>query len=100
MIASRPRTFVAAALLYLSGVCRATPPPSGWISVISTPPGANITIDGQKVGQPANATFALSPGRHTVLISGGAGNLHCLVTIAVESGRTKEIQCPQSGTTG
>ena len=89
------RLVIAVLLIQLPGLSHATPPQSGWISVVSTPPGAAITIDNQKVNQPTNATFALAPGAHTVVISGGPSKLSCAVTVTVKSGETSAIQCPQ-----
>ncbi len=88
------RALIAVSLLSAFSLSRATPPPLGWLSIISTPPGAQITIDGQTVGAVTNATFALAPGSHVVVISGGPGNLSCRIEKKVEAKQTVEVRCP------
>jgi hypothetical protein len=88
------RMVALAALGCAASTCLATPPPSGWVSVASTPTGATITIDGQVIHTPTNATFALSPGSHVIVISDGPSHLNCRLPTTVVSGQTVKVSCP------
>lgn len=76
------------------------PAQAGRLRISSTPPGANITIDGQSMSQRTDSTFVVSPGKHKVSLTGGPGNLSCQdKDVDVPSGQQVEIHCSGAGWT-
>ena len=75
------------------------PQPPGKLSVTSTPPGAQITIDKQPMSQLTDATFVVSPGGHDVVVKGKGDTLTKCAnsSVQVESGRVTSIHCTSAG---
>jgi hypothetical protein len=87
---------VPCCLLLVTGALRSQMPSApGRLAVKSTPPGATITIDNQRMKQPAPFTYLVSPGSHKVTARGPAGRtLKCSPESPyVGSGSTVEINC-------
>lgn len=89
-------------LLPLAGALMAqTPGRPGKLSVSSTPKGAAIFVNGQRMGQTTDATFVISPGTFKVSVSGGGGNLNCPVkSVQVTAGGLTELSCTSAGWAG
>jgi hypothetical protein len=89
-------------LLPLVGALPAqTPGQPAKLAISSTPKGAAIFLNGKRMGQPTDATFAVSPGAYKVSVSGGSGNLNCPVkTVTVSAGSTAELSCTAAGWAG
>ena len=89
-------------LLPLAGALMAqTPGRPGKLTVSSTPKGAAIFVNGQRMGQTTDATFVISPGTYKVSVSGGAGNLNCPVkSVQVTVGGLEELSCTSAGWAG
>jgi hypothetical protein len=74
------------------------PPAPGKLIVSSEPPGAMVTINGNSMSQPTNATFLVSPGNYTVAVSSPDGKLRCPGTIfAVSAGGVVSHTCTAAG---
>jgi len=65
---------------------------TGTLSVTSTPPGAQVTIDGKPRGVTPLELTDVAPGRHEVALTSDAGSVHRTVTIA--AGKTAAIDEP------
>jgi hypothetical protein len=81
-----------------------TPPQPGKLTVNSTPPGATVAINGEKMQQLTNFTFAVSPGTYKISVAGGEGNLQkCAgnnsISVQVSSGSQKTLLCAATGWT-
>jgi hypothetical protein len=74
------------------------PSQPGRIAISSTPSGAYITIDGQRMNQLTDATFVASQGTHNVSVIGGPGNLNCSERkFQVSSGQVTKVYCSEKG---
>jgi hypothetical protein len=68
------------------------------LAINSKPPGASITVNGKAMNQPTDATFVVGPGKYTVAVSGGQGNLNCAPKeFAIAAGQVKTVTCSSSG---
>jgi PEGA domain len=65
----------------------------GVLAVMSSPPGATITINGKLMKPQTDAKFVVSPGTYHVVID-GTGSLHCDKNVKVASGMTTTVNCP------
>jgi PEGA domain len=65
----------------------------GVLAVMSSPPGATITINGKLMKPQTDAKFVVSPGMYRVVID-RAGSLHCDKSVKVASGMTTTVSCP------
>jgi hypothetical protein len=63
--------------------------PTGQLDVRTDPPGATVTIGGQRRGVTPLTVTDLAPGRHTVLLEGSLGSISRSVTI--EPGLTASL---------
>ena len=70
-------------------VATAETPTGGSLTITSTPPGAQVNIDGRSYGVTPLTVADLPPGRHTLLLEGSAGSVRRSVT--VRAGVTEEI---------
>jgi hypothetical protein len=75
-------------LLLPAGLPSQTPPQSGKLIITSTPKGATIVINGQKMQQLTDATFVVSSGTYRVSVADADGNLKNCATknVSVSSG--------------
>jgi serine/threonine protein kinase/tetratricopeptide (TPR) repeat protein len=69
------------------------------VAIHSTPAGATVYLDGKKQGQPTNASFSLTPGRHQVRLElAGHEPLRREVTIrAGEANKALTFELTRSG---
>ena len=96
---SRRRKLALYCLLLLAGALMAqTPKRPGKLTVSSTPKGAAIFVNGQRMGQTTDATFVISPGAYKVAVNGGTGNLNCPVKqVQVTAGGSATLSCTSTG---
>jgi hypothetical protein len=88
-------------LLLPAGLPSQTPKKTGKLIVTSTPQGATIVINGQKVPQPTNATFVVSAGTYRVSVADAEGKLkNCATKVfSVSSGSQTTAYCTATGWT-
>jgi hypothetical protein len=73
-------------------------PQTGRLSVTSTPPGAEITIDNQRTNQSTPFTFVVSPGEHRVAVTSETlRNCAKPVPVPVSPGSAVSIHCTSMG---
>ena len=87
---SRP-ILCACLLLFAAPLSSQRPATPGRLKVTSTQ-DASITIDGQDTNQKTPATFAVSPGDHSVSLP-GVPRCKAPKTITVSSGAPSSINC-------
>src|SRR5262249_36974425 len=63
--------------------------PVGALSITSTPPGAQVLLDGKRRGVTPLEIGDVAPGRHEIALTSDAGSVHRTVTIA--AGKTVTI---------
>ncbi len=70
----------------------------GKLSIASMPPGANITIDNQATGRVTDFTFGVSPGMHSVKLTGKAPK-QCAEAkfVTVAAGGFASVLCTSMG---
>jgi hypothetical protein len=69
--------------------------PKGFLHITSTPPRANIFINGNQRPELTDVTLVVYPGQYKVSIRGGPGNLNCPEKVfQVSAGQTVEVSCP------
>lgn len=74
------------------------PPPPGRLVISSNPGGAIVTINGERMTQPTNATFVVSPGTYTVTVTSATSNLNCPgISLNVSGGQTVSRTCSARG---
>lgn len=64
-------------------------PRAGSLHVTSTPPGAQVVVDGKARGVTPLTIDALPPGHHTVELQSGEGSIRR--TVAIAAGKTAEV---------
>jgi len=72
----------------------------GRLTVDSTPPGAAVTIDSQPMSRPTPFTFVLSPGQHSVSVSGkdqAGREMRCTASLNIVAGSAKAVHCTAKG---
>jgi hypothetical protein len=70
----------------------------GRLKITSTPPGAKITIDDQRLNQSTDFTFAVSPGDHSVaVISSALPKCAKPIKVTVTSGSVTSVNCTAAG---
>lgn len=87
-------------LLLSSAMSPQMPAALGKLHITSIPPRAQITINGNKRNELTDVTLAVYPGKYTVSVTGGPGNLSCPdKTVDVLSGQQAEFNCTDKGWT-
>jgi hypothetical protein len=73
------------------------PPPPCALVISSTPPGADISVNGIAQGVKTNGEIIVTPGTYSVQVSGGPGNLQCSFdNVSVAGPRSViRLHCPQ-----
>jgi hypothetical protein len=92
-----PEILLCCLLLLAAPLLSQRPPAPGKLYVTSTRP-SKITIDGQATGQVTPFTFAISPGEHSVSLTGGPKCKNSSNKVNVASGATASVNC--DGATG
>jgi len=70
----------------------------GRVNVYSEPSGALVYMNGQKMQQPTNATFVVTPGNYQISVDGSQLNpsVSCPVKkVRVDPGQTVTLHCPK-----
>jgi hypothetical protein len=97
-IACRTKVLGMAMLLLSPALWAQMPPQPGKLVISSEPSGAIVTINGQKMTQPTNATFVVSAGTYKVSVATADGVLVCSqVTLSVSGGQTALRHCTAKG---
>jgi PEGA domain len=77
-----------------------SPAQPGRLVINSTPAGALITVNGKGMKERTNATYVVPPGKYTVAVSGGEGNLKCAAKeVNVSAGQETKVNCSVTGWT-
>ncbi len=88
-------------LLFATLLPSQRPQMPGRLSVTSDPPGAEITIDKQRMSRPTDFTFVVSPGSHAVTVVAAAlPKCATPVTVLVRPHIVTLIHCAASGWSG
>ena len=66
----------------------------GRLQISSKPQSATITVNGKTLTQVTNTTLVVAPGKYSVVITGGPGNLNCTRNVQVSTGQTTAVNCP------
>ena len=72
------------------------PPQPGQLTVTSTPPGAEITVDNQRMRQVTPFTFYVAPGQHTVT-SSTQPKCETPAKVTVTAGDAMLVHCTANG---
>jgi hypothetical protein len=92
------RNLMAAISLMPLGLWAQMPPQPGKLTILSEPSGAIVTINGNKMNQPTNATFVVSAGLYTVSVASADKSLACPDTpLNVVGGQTVTRRCTVTG---
>jgi hypothetical protein len=92
------RNAVVAAVVFALPVFRWQSPGLARLIVTSTPPGAKITLNGNEVQRPTNATLVVGPGKYKIAVTGGPGNVNCgEKEVTVVAGKDVALSCTSSG---
>jgi hypothetical protein len=72
----------------------------GRLTVTSAAPGATVSIDNRQMSRQTPFTFVLSPGQHSVSVSGkdqAGKDMYCTASMNMPAGAAKSIHCTVKG---